>query len=122
MKIKIAKGGVKLGTWNHRVVMKRNANETWLEIVEVHYDENGKLQGWSEARGIHGETRQQLLEALDRMIRAVRKPILVVVGKKLIEARPGAKEAHGAALKDLNEAELAGLRTIRNFLHSEFRD
>lgn len=124
MKIKIAKGGIGMGTWNHRVIWhkpvgrlaKLGLREPWLGIHEVYYDEKGKVRGWTaEATSVTGESTNELIETLTRMLRACDQPVLCVSGETLVEMRPGSKEARGALL-DTNGRAFASLKAFRTAL------
>lgn len=58
-----------MNTWNYRLINRthRNGGEPWVEIVEVYYDENGKLEGFSNPF-INGETKEEVLFNLKRII------------------------------------------------------
>lgn len=67
-------------TWNYRLVDRthRNAGEPWVEIVEVYYDEQGKLEGFSSPF-INGETKEEVLLNLKRIIADIEdKPVLTL--------------------------------------------
>lgn len=121
MKIKIAKGGIGMGTWNHRVIWhkpvgrlaKLGLREPWLGIHEVYYDEKGKVRGWTkEDKGVTGESTNELIETLTRMLRACNQPVLCVSGKTLVEMKPGSVEARGRVLSQNSEA-FASLQAFR---------
>ena len=66
------------GWWNNRLLDRshKNDGEPWVEIVEVYYDEKGKPEGFSEPF-INGETREAVVETLERIIRDIKdKPVL----------------------------------------------
>ena len=71
--------------WNYRVVrrsVKRpgGQKETWLEIVEGHYDKqkSASIPRMITPQGatVYGDSRKQLKWALRKMLKAVDKPIL----------------------------------------------
>ena len=76
-------------TWNHRVIRKDGSSETWYELHECFYDNKGDAipTSWTvDAIAPVGETPESLILCLERMIEAVRKPILVIEGDKLVLA------------------------------------
>jgi len=67
-------------TWNYRIVKKRyNSKEPpYYEIHEVHYNENGEICAITEdAIAPYGETIDEMEQALQYMMDACKKPILV---------------------------------------------
>jgi hypothetical protein len=66
--------------WNHRVVKKHypETDETFFTIHESHYNDNGDLYGYTES-GVDpcGESIEDLRDILNRMLRALDKPVLV---------------------------------------------
>lgn len=68
-----------MSEWNHRVV-RRTVTEAgtsidWLGIHECFYDEG--REGWTENPvAVEGETLDDLRETLERMLRALDKPII----------------------------------------------
>jgi hypothetical protein len=76
-------------TWNHRVVKRTfDSRETSYGIEEVYYDADGNIEGWTDTLciGVIGDTKQDLVESLNRMIAACYcKPVLELIDGKLIE-------------------------------------
>ena len=69
----------KIGHWNYRIVRSYPANkeEAWYSIREVYYDNNGKVNGWTEdAIAPESNTIEGLLEILQLMLNCLDKPIL----------------------------------------------
>lgn len=71
-----------MGHWNHRV-MRHNAGaeNEYLAIHEVYYgideDDNKDKVGWTlDPISVSGETIDELRETLERMLRALDKPIM----------------------------------------------
>lgn len=63
-------------TWNHRVLRTRDKpGDELLELVEVHYDEHGNLQGYS-APFMCGEDIARLELLIERLKRALQSSIL----------------------------------------------
>lgn len=65
-------------TWNYRVVRKfTEQRETYYQIHEVYYNEDGKIMSMTE-NGIAplGETTTELQLELTRMLDALKKPVL----------------------------------------------
>ena len=65
--------------WNYRVMCsgKGTVDECYT-IHEVYYDETGKqVQQWTEeAVPAYGESLEELVETLQRMLKAATKPVL----------------------------------------------
>jgi len=78
-------------TWNHRVIKDEDAGEAYYAIHECFYNnkEDAMPTSWT-ARTIAplSDTRTGLLEVLERMATAVRRPILEVKDGKLVEVEP----------------------------------
>lgn len=67
-------------TWNHRVMKSYPANQedAWYSIREVYYDENGKVDGYTQdAIDPGSDSIEGLREVLCRMLLALDKPVLV---------------------------------------------
>ncbi len=59
--------------WNYRIVKKENV----YGIHEAFYDSDGKIEAITEnAVNPHGETKDDLIEDLDLMLRAVFKDVI----------------------------------------------
>lgn len=66
-----------LMTWNHRVFEVKHKDETYFELREVYYDEQGKVIGYTqEGASPLGEDMDELRQDLGRMLLALDKPIL----------------------------------------------
>ena len=71
-----------MGHWNHRVMRHNTGTEDeYLAIHEVYYgmdDEDGKGKtGWTQDPvAPYGDTLNELRETLERMLRALDKPIM----------------------------------------------
>ena len=66
-------------TWNYRVMKSYPANkeDAWYSIREVYYDNNGKVDGYTEdAIAPDGGSIDELREVLHRMILALDKTVL----------------------------------------------
>lgn len=66
-------------TWNHRVMIHRHDNdETYYAIHEVYYGVDGADSvSWTDNPvAPYGETIEELRETLERMLKALDKPIL----------------------------------------------
>lgn len=69
-------------SWNHRVIRRTftHADESYEDtyaIYEVHYDKNGKVEGYtSEPVSPQGETIEELEEELKLFQAALTKPVL----------------------------------------------
>ena len=88
--------------WNHRVIHKYHEKQDshTYQIHEVYYDDNGKIEGWTEsATEPFGETPSELREDIRYFIKAFQKPILksiveggeeiLVVDEEAPEINPG---------------------------------
>jgi hypothetical protein len=63
-------------TWNHRV-FKNDSQFDVYDIREVFYDENGKPDGYTmEPVYPAGNTIGELREELERMLKALKRPVL----------------------------------------------
>lgn len=63
--------------WNYRIVQKFVEGENLHEMYEVYYDDDGKITAWTEGPvAPSGETFEGLVHDLDRMMKALTKPIL----------------------------------------------
>ena len=62
-------------TWNHRVLKRTVGDETFYEIVEVYYDKDGSVNGWTTPY-LYSETPDQLRGILKQMESAIDKPVI----------------------------------------------
>jgi hypothetical protein len=63
--------------WNHRVTRRELAGEVEYAIREVHYDNSGKIMGWTAAAiPATGETVEEVREALERMLSCTVSPVI----------------------------------------------
>jgi len=53
-----------------------DCGETWYGIHEVFYDEDGKVDGWTEDEEIMGESLEELKQTLEWMLVCLDKPVL----------------------------------------------
>jgi hypothetical protein len=81
-------------TWNHRVMRHVDPNGgIWFGIHEVYYDESGEPEGWTETPdGPHGETVEQLVADLARMIEASGRPVLEYEDGKAVTRKARSEE------------------------------
>jgi len=68
-------------TWTYRVMNHRApgylGGDEWLEIREVYYKEDGTIDGWTaDACWPAGDTREELISDLSRMLLALAEPVL----------------------------------------------
>ncbi len=64
--------------WNHRVIKKVVDGEEIYSIHEVYYDQDGKLRTYTEQPiGVVSETLKGAKWVLNRMLAALKKPILL---------------------------------------------
>lgn len=74
--------------WNYRVIRHTYADgEDFYAIHEVYYEKDGITPSmWSETEmGVGADTVAGLHNELDRMRLATTKPVLVIVGDKLVQ-------------------------------------
>lgn len=78
--------------WNYRVVketkyMNNKYDFDHYQVLEVYYDDDGNIQGWSEnAYGILSwDNYDDLKGTAEQVLEAFKKPVLVVTGDTLIE-------------------------------------
>lgn len=62
--------------WNHRVITRVEGEETNLYIEEVFYDADGTTIGWTETKGLYGESVDELRQTLAWMLESLDKPVL----------------------------------------------
>lgn len=70
--------------WNHRILHKHHAETDThtYHIHEVHYDDNGSIEGWTVNHVTPmGETPDELREEIQYFFEAFQKPILVETKK-----------------------------------------
>lgn len=69
-------------SWNYRVI-KDNNN---YRVVEVFYDENGNIEGWSDCTDtiLSWANYDDLKGTAEMVLYAFDKPVLVVEGEKLV--------------------------------------
>jgi len=64
-------------TWNHRVLMTEEDGEKSYCIHEVHYDETGRILGWTKNPiAVCSDTLEGLSWQLIRMHACISKPVL----------------------------------------------
>lgn len=85
--------------WNHRVIQRIDDvgspyEETNLYIVEVYYDNDGSVIGWTEKEDVFGHDIEELRTSLTWMIESLDKPILneAELKKQAEEARENGEE------------------------------
>lgn len=65
--------------WNHRVIKRhdKKAEITTFQIHEVYYDDNHKIEGWTQSPvAPMGEMISELKEELEYFMKALEKPLL----------------------------------------------
>lgn len=66
-----------MNSWNFRVTRRELVGEVEYAIREIYYDENRKIIGWTEnASAPTGETNQELIEELIRMLAATQDKVI----------------------------------------------
>ena len=71
----------KLGYWNYRIMKTDLTSPSAIEesnysIIEVYYDKNDKITGYSDHQYPYGETEKELKLNLSMMLKACRHPAL----------------------------------------------
>lgn len=62
-------------SWNYRVV-KHDCEEGYYEIMEVYYDEEGRINGYADAGCPYGENLRGIKDCMELMGKALNKSIL----------------------------------------------
>ena len=70
-----------MGTWEYRVAERVSSHPqigevVWHEIIEVYYDDNGKLDATSDKICPAGDSVEDLREDLELMLLATSKPVI----------------------------------------------
>jgi hypothetical protein len=79
-----------MGHWNHRVMKRKTEEGEWYDIHEVFYDEqSGKLSWTENAISPGGETIDELQKELQRMLKALDKPVLDYDAEEITEGANG---------------------------------
>ena len=70
-----------MGVWEYRVVERIASrphmdDAIWYEIIEVYYDDDGKLDATSDKICPAGDTVDDLREDLELMLAATNKPVI----------------------------------------------
>lgn len=83
-------------TWNHRVIRHDDKpDDIYYAIHECFYEKEGSKipTSWTmDPINVMGATREELVETLERMLGAVKNPILKIEGEKLGEVEPALTE------------------------------
>jgi hypothetical protein len=68
-----------MGHWNHRVIQRDYDGETFHEIVEAYYDDEGNMNGYTQdaIAPVSEEGVEGLRWVLQRMLEALDKPVIV---------------------------------------------
>ena len=77
--------------WNHRVIRHEKDGEIWYAIHECFYEdpEDDSTISWTENEiAPIGDDPDSLRRTLERMLRALERPILVIDGERLIHEKP----------------------------------
>lgn len=69
-------------SWNYRIVKK---SEDHYTIIEVYYDENGKIKGWSDCNALTWNNPADLIGTIQMLQTVIGKPILEEINGELIE-------------------------------------
>ena len=66
-----------MSSWNHRVMKRKDGDEDWFAIHEVHYKDNMDVEGYTkEATSVEGASIEELKWTLEQMIKSLDKEIL----------------------------------------------
>ena len=73
-------------TWNYRLMRRDHSGDETLAVHEVFYDDDGKVEGWTEAP-CHpmGATPVGLLDDFQQMLEAFDAPILDYETGKVVD-------------------------------------
>lgn len=63
--------------WNHRAMEREVHGEKLIFIVEVYYNEDDSVMGWTESEEVWSETVDGLRTQLQWMTAALEKPVLI---------------------------------------------
>lgn len=71
-------------SWNYRVIREGDN----YRIVEVFYDDNGRIEGWSDSTDtiLSWDSYSNLKGSAEVVLYAFEKPVLVVEGEKLVDS------------------------------------
>jgi len=64
-------------SWNYRLLEKEYEGEPYYVVVEVYYDDEGGIQGWTDKAYPLGSTLDELKEDLRYFNKALDKPVLI---------------------------------------------
>lgn len=79
-----------MSSWNYRLVKQLVGDETVVALHEVHYDDDGKVTGWTkEPCTIVGDDYWEAAEALTTAGAAIGYPVLDVTGDERVWLKPG---------------------------------
>ncbi len=62
--------------WSYRIMHRHDGPNTWYELVEVYYDDNGQPNGFSQADAPHGNTPETIRRIMDDMHKALEQPVI----------------------------------------------
>ena len=65
--------------WDTRVMQKIDGQETLLHFVNVYYQDDGTVIGWTEGKDVYGENLAELRVNLNLLFEALDKPVLIEV-------------------------------------------
>ena len=64
-------------TWNYRIVSEKAPEGEFLQLYEVYYDDDGKINGMTEnPMKPYGESVEELQNDLEYMMEALKQPVL----------------------------------------------
>ncbi len=75
-------------SWNYRTIATPSKLNSYYEysIHEVYYNENGSINSWTEnSISAYGDSKEELQEDLQLMLKASTLPVLKEVNGKLVE-------------------------------------
>lgn len=66
--------------WNYRVVKKTSAKDknSYYEIMEIYYDENGEVSCYADADLPYGENIEEIKSGIELILKALDKPIIEI--------------------------------------------
>ena len=63
-------------TWNHRVIRHKQADEYWLGVHEVYYENGAPTMVTMEPVGVGGYDVDEIRQTIEWMMKSLDKPVL----------------------------------------------
>lgn len=78
-------------SWNYRIVERESEKETWFEVVEAYYDENGKVNGFTDTRETPvrhiGDTAEELIKVYEMILKDLKKSKEDVLDENMFDGK-----------------------------------